>query len=209
MNLELLTQFREESIEKYDRFERRISNLPIASADTPTTDEDSDALAEAFFLRIFAGYERDLEKLFLHYVAGGSSLSGRAASGYLRPRDESHARALIKGSARFLNWAKPSTIRDTASNYIENGWPLADIIGAKTADLSDCEKVRNRIAHASPEASSEFAAVQRNLFRTERPFTISPGQLLRTRYRQSKQIVMQHYNKTMKSTIEAIADPPN
>ncbi|MEY9604104.1 hypothetical protein AB7M74_010713 [Bradyrhizobium japonicum] len=101
------------------------------------------------------------------------------ANTYLRLTDESSARKLIKAGYKFLNWAKPDTIRETAQNYIENGWPLVDMLATRTQDLADCERIRNKIAHNSTEAVQQFSVVQRNLLATERLFDLSPGQLLK------------------------------
>jgi len=185
-----------------------LAAFQFAPADTPTDDASADVTIEALFLRCFTAYEADLERLFLHYVTGGVSLSGRVARSYLAITDESHARRMIVNGFKFLSWAKPNAVRDTAANYLEHGWPLIDMLATQTQHISDCEKIRNRIAHRSMEASNEFAAVQRNLFQTERLFEMTPGHLLRTRFRARRKHVLQHYNETLSATLLAITDPP-
>ncbi|MEY9750139.1 hypothetical protein ABIF65_009513 [Bradyrhizobium japonicum] len=130
------------------------------------------------------------------------------ANTYLRLTDESSARKLIKAGYKFLNWAKPDTIRETAQNYIENGWPLVDMLATRTQDLADCERIRNKIAHNSTEAVQQFSVVQRNLLATERLFDLSPGQLLRIRHRRKRKPHIAVFVDVMNEMLEAIIDPP-
>lgn len=185
-----------------------IEKLPIASDSIESTDYQSDAYAEALFLRAFTAYENDVEKLFLHYVTGGLSLDGKPANTYLKLTDEMTARRLTKAGYKFLSWAKPQDIRMTADTYIENGWPISGVMSAKSQDLSDCERVRNRIAHNSLEALVNFNVVQRNLLQTERLFPITPGQLLRIRNARFKKLHIGHYVDVMNDTLSAILTPP-
>jgi len=46
------------------------------------------------------------------------------------------------------------------------------------------------------------------LFQTERLFEMTPGHLLRTRFRARRKHVLQHYNETLSATLLAITDPP-
>lgn len=185
-----------------------IGQIAAASDSVESIDYQSDAYAEALFLRAFTAYENDLEKLFLHYVTGGLSLDGKAASTYLKLTDEIAARRLTRAGYKFLSWAKPQDIRATADNYIENGWPISNMMNAKSQDLSDCERVRNRIAHNSIEALVNFNIVQRNLLQTERLFPITPGQFLRIRNTRLKKLHIGHYFDVMNETLGAIFIPP-
>ncbi len=171
-------------------------------------DHQADAYAEAIFLRAFAAYENDLETLFLHYVTGGASLQGVSAKTYLRVTEATLARKLTRAGYRFLSWAKPQEIRNTADNYIENGWPISAMMSAKSHDLADCERIRNRIAHNSLEAKGQFDVVQRNMLRTERLFPITPGQFLRIRNGRLKKLHIGHYLNAMNDTLAAVLDPP-
>tara|TARA_R110002049_G_scaffold229354_4_gene401441 strand:- start:702 stop:1331 length:630 start_codon:yes stop_codon:yes gene_type:complete len=187
---------------------RIIDELDPASPDIESDDFKSDAFAEGIFLRAFTAYENDIEKLFLHYVTGGATLKGAIARTYLSIQDEGHARRLTKAGFRFLNWSRPNDIKNTAENYIENGWPIVDMMAAKAQDLADCERVRNRIAHSSDEAIQKFNTVQRNLLSTERLFTITPGQFLRIRNLRLKKLHIRHYVDVMNEMLIAIQDPP-
>jgi hypothetical protein len=203
-----IIEFRDTILARHAASMVRVQELAPAPEDVESVDHQADAYAEALFLRAFTAYENDVERLFLHYVTGGASLQGRIANSYLRPNDEMLARKITKAGYKFLSWAKPQEIRTTAENYIENGWPISEMMNAKSQDLSDCERVRNRIAHNSLEALVNFNVVQRNLLRTERLFPISPGQFLRIRNVRLRKLHIAHYLDVMNDTLGAILDPP-
>ena len=185
-----------------------VEQMEPASSEAESFDQVEDAYAEGLFFRVFTSYENDIERLFLHYVTGGASLGGVQAKSYLNLKDEELARKLIRAGWRFLSWAKPQSIRETAQNYIQDGWPICVSMNAKSQELSDCERIRNRIAHKSTESLSEFNVVQRNLLKTERLFSITPGQLLRIRSPRFRKLHIGHYFDVMSGTIGAIMDPP-
>lgn len=186
----------------------QISDLPFASAIELDDKYNESRLAEAIFLEAFTAYEVNLETLFLHYACGGLSLNGIGASRYLSVNDEARVRAIAKAGQRFLSWAKPSQTRETAQLYLENGWPIAELMSTKEQVLSDCEKVRNRIAHNSIEANTAFKAVQRNIFGTERAFNLRPGQLLRIKMPRTRFSVAYSYIVAMGEVTDALINPP-
>lgn len=203
-----LRSFNDEVASRHAQAQELVDQMDPAPSDTESTDLEADVFAEAVFLRSFAAFEVDLESLFLHYVTGGASLNGVTASSYLNVKDEGKARALTRAGWRYLSWAKPQQVRETAENYMSEGWPISAMLKAKAQDLSDCERVRNRIAHHSPEAEVQFGLVQRNWLQTERLFTLSPGQFLRIRSRRLRTLHLQHYLQVMNETLCAIMDPP-
>lgn len=64
------------------------------------------AYAESYSYEPFTAYENDLEKLFLHYVTGGTTLQGVMANTYLKVTDEQLAPKLTRAGFKFLSWAK-------------------------------------------------------------------------------------------------------
>ena len=203
-----LIDYRNAIVARHDATMKFVGEIDAAPSNAESSNHQADAYAEALFLRAFTAYENDIEKLFLHYVTGGASLKGLKAKSYIRVTDETLARKLTRAGWKFLSWSKPQHIRATAENYIENGWPVSDMMNAKSQELSDCERVRNRIAHNSHESRSALNLVQRNLLGTERLFPITPGQLLRIRSSRLKKLHIGHFLDVMNNTIYAIIDPP-
>ena len=128
MNLEELSDFGGRARQRHAASIVALEGLDVASPDELSIDDLQDAYAEAMFIRAFTAYENDLERLFLHYVTGGTTLQGRPANTYLKVTDEYQARKITKAGFKFLSWAKPSETRATAMNYIENGWPISDML---------------------------------------------------------------------------------
>lgn len=203
-----LIEHRNAIVARHDATMEFVGEMDAAPSNAESSNHQADAYAEALFLRAFTAYENDIEKLFLHYVTGGASLKGLKAKSYLRVTDETLARKLTRAGWKYLSWSKPQHIRATAENYIENGWPVSDMMSANSQELSDCERVRNRIAHNSIESRLKFNAVQRNFLGTERLFPITPGQLLRIRSTKLKKLYIGHCLDVMNDTLCAIIDPP-
>lgn len=203
-----LLVFRQEAAAYYGSLMGLAGTLQAAPTESLSQDELADSIAEAVFLRAFSRYESSLESLFFHYVTGGVSITGTPANSYLQPGNDEVARRMVKAGFRFMSWAKPEIIRDTAKVYIENGWPLADMMATRTQELADCERVRNRIAHNSTEARTQFNIVQRNLLGTERLFNVTPGQLLRMRSRNTNNTHVERYLEILGETLDSMTDPP-
>ena len=185
-----------------------VEEVDPAPSDRESLDKPGDVLMEGIFLRAFTAYEESVEKLFLHYVTGGVSSAGSVATSYLNVRDEGLARKVTLAGKRFLHWGNPGVIRATADTYIKNGWPISEMMNARSGDLIDCQRVRNCIAHSSLQALEGFRAVQRSVLHTERIFSITPGQLLRIRKPRSTTLYIAHLLDVMYDTLDAIIDPP-
>jgi len=203
-----LAAFRDAIAARHAALTEAIGKIAIASDSAESTDYQADAYTEALFLRAFTAYENDIERLFLHYVTGGLTLDGIAPNTFLKLTDEAAARRLTKAGYKFLSWAKPQDTRATADNYLQNGWPISDMMNAKSQDLADCERIRNRIAHNSVEALVGFNIVQRNMLQTERLFPITPGQFLRIRSTRLRKLHIGRYVDVMNDTLVAILSPP-
>ena len=202
------SNFHSTSLKRNEATLRLLDGIGFAPENTESKNEASDIMAEGLFLRAFCAYENDLEALFLHYVSGGRSLDGLSANTLLNVETEADARNVVFGGKDFLNWANPGETRSTASRYLENGWPINQMMNNQSQNLSDCTFIRNHIAHNSHHSQNQFDKVQRNLFRTERVFPFSPGQLLRTRHRKNKSIQIEYYLNALHVTLLGIMRPP-
>lgn len=203
-----LLSYQEAILKRIANAKELVSDFLPAPSETESDDVIADSFFEALFLRQFVQFESDLEKLFIHYLTGGASLGGRVAPTHLNVTDEETARRIVRGGWKFLSWSKPETIRNTAQTYIDKGWPINEMMNAKSKDLADCERIRNCICHISDSARAQFDVVQRNLLHTERTFPISPGQLLRIRSTRLRKFHIEHYVEIMHETLKGILDPP-
>lgn len=160
-----------------------LNNLAYADANRIDGDVEKNVAAEGIFLRGFTIYERTLDRLFLAYCTGSKGLDGAQPTCRLANCDEAQALAIAKNGFRFLDWSSPKSVRERADLFFLDGEPFRTGVDPRATSLSEMEKIRNRIAHFSPEAELGYLSVQRALFGTERVFEMSPGQLLRTRRR--------------------------
>ena len=111
---------------------------------------------ELAFLRCFLAWEVFLEGTFYAYMLGKGSPDGTKFGCYVSPRDEQHARDIIRGNRRFATWARSGDVIQRAELYFNNGEPYSSALGSASSDLVDMVIVRNRIAHQSGSAKSNF-----------------------------------------------------
>jgi hypothetical protein len=113
-------------------------------------------ICELAYLRCFLAWEVFLEECFYAYMLGKESPCGSTFRRYVTPTDARHARRLVKGARKFSTWADSTDVAARAKLFFRDGDPFATALGAASSDLADMVKIRNRIAHRSGTAKSEF-----------------------------------------------------
>lgn len=116
---------------------------------------------ELAFLRCFLAWEVFLEEIFYAYMLHKPAPDGTIYARYVSPRDEQHARDIIRGEKRFATWARGSEVIKRAELFFERGEPFSSGLGAASSDLADMVVVRNRIAHQSGMAKTQFLELVR------------------------------------------------
>jgi hypothetical protein len=111
-----------------------------------TTAEQS-FVVDAAFLRIFIAWESFLESIFVGYLMGHPSTGGRFAKKFASPPTEIHARELLIGTQKYVDWANPEIVRKLAQLYFDKGEPLGPLVASIQTDLFDLKIVRNAAAH--------------------------------------------------------------
>jgi hypothetical protein len=81
---------------------------------------------ELAFLRCFLAWEVFLEGTFYAYMLQKASPNGSHFSCYMSPRDEQHARDIIRGNRRYATWARSSDVIRRAELYFSNGEPYGN-----------------------------------------------------------------------------------
>ncbi len=187
-------------------YQQVYSNLALASNATDDPNVESNALAEGTFLKAFVAYETFLEATFIHFCNGGSSLNGFLATSRLANCDWAQARAILKGSQQYLDWAKPQAVRERARLFLTDGEPITGCIDPRAPDLGDIHKIRNMIAHESPEAGPAYTEVLVRMFTAAPLFPMCPGQALRVRRRKRPHMSWgAHYLSLMSGAANDIA----
>lgn len=202
-----MLELQQSIIQRHVAFTEITADLAVAPSDSISTDIISDTSVEAIFLRAFTSYENDVERIFIHYVTGGATLNNLRPTSYLSTTDGTLARNIVKGANKFISWAQADSLAKTAKLYMHEGWPLAVVVSANSQFLSDGERVRNRIAHNSPEAIQQFKIVQRNMLGTERIFDLSPGQFLRIKHTRRRILHIDFYMEVLNQALLTMLEP--
>lgn len=113
-------------------------------------------LTESAFFSGFREYENFIRDVFLLYSQGKPRTNGDIVTTYLNPTDFFHAEKLIKSSMHFLDWNTPDTIIARSELYLKNGFPFKQPYITNKAKLLDYKKIRNHIAHNSPESLGKY-----------------------------------------------------
>jgi hypothetical protein len=176
-----LLQIEADFLARHGEYRAIMSALPLANADALDGDTNSSIAAEGAFIRLFTLWENTVEETFIYFCLGGPHPDGNRPTGRLVNCDKAGVRKILTAQQRYLDWSDQRMIRGRAHLFFEDGKPFSDPIIGKAQVLSDAEKLRNVIAHNSPESWNGYSEVQRNNFQTERTFAMTPGQMLRAR----------------------------
>jgi len=163
-------------------------------------------ITEGIFTRAFSSYELFLEDAFILYVRGRPTQSGRIVESYLRPRNTTHAREMIKSQMTFLEWNSPDNVIERADTYLGDNNPVKLAISTNRARLSIMRKVRNAIAHRSTQARTQFASVVTQELMAPPLMMPSPGEfLLMTDPRSRTSYFLVEYMSVLKSVAVIVA----
>jgi hypothetical protein len=121
--------------------------------------QEQSFIAEFSFLKAFIAWEGFLEEVFLQYLLGTPSLSGKVALRYASPFSEEHARSMLVGNLKFVDWTNPQVVRTLAAIYFEKGEPISTIISSIEADLIDLKTIRNAAAHHDSTTGKKLDAL--------------------------------------------------
>lgn len=201
-----LNELLEEAEEAYSLASALMARVAIDGGEEASTNFDYDVLIEGCFVGFYAKFERISEEIILHYVCGGRSINGKQPESLFSTRDPVSVRKFISNSVK-TGWANQSRIRESARLMLRHGWPIHSIWISISQALSDCTKIRNRIAHDSLNSKKEYDDVLRNIFTTNRLFEMRPGQLLRIRLFGWAEILGSKYTKAMIEAIRLSASP--
>lgn len=123
-----------------------------------TTAEQS-FVVDAAFLRVFIAWESFLEEVFVGYLMGYPSSTGRVAERYATPLSERHARELLIGTQKYVDWANPEIVRKLAQLFFERGEPIGPLVASIQTDLFDLKTIRNAAAHLTSTTSGALDAL--------------------------------------------------
>ena len=181
-----------------------------------TTEFDSgeiDVLFESMFLTCFRALENLLEDCFVCSMQGLPDLSDGVASRYAEPRDRQHAREMLMGAQRVLDWTKVATITKRFDVFFKDrAAPYYVGLTSNQNALSVAGDLRNHIAHNSDESVLQYRKSVIATFHPTEPLTIpSPGQLLRTTPKKgasSNRQIMSYFHQAFEKIANQVAACP-
>lgn len=162
-------------------------------------------LTEGLFFAAFRAYENYLRDVFLLYCMEKQPASGGVVRSYLRPRSFFHAELLVKSSMRFLDWANPDDVVKRAELYLADGFPIKEQYAARMEIFRDMRRLRNHIAHNSPESVAAYRVAIRKQYGVDPVPLPTPGEfLLRTNKDDPSRYMLITYFDFLRSTAGAL-----
>lgn len=113
-------------------------------------------MTEAAVLKIFVAWEGYLEQSFLEYLMGSPSTKGAALTCFLSVPSVDHAKQVLIGTQRYVDWSNPDTVLRLANLYLDRGEPYRSVISSIKTDLFDLKTIRNAAAHLSTSTSDQL-----------------------------------------------------
>lgn len=113
-------------------------------------------MTEAAVLKIFIAWERYLEQSFLEYLMGSPSTTGASLACYLRAPSLDHAKRVLVGTQRYVDWSNPEVVVHLADLYFSGGVPYHVALSSIQGDLFDLRSIRNAAAHLSTTTSQQL-----------------------------------------------------
>lgn len=135
-------------------------------------------LTEAIFFAAFRSYEQFMRNVFVLYCCGIQPNRRKLVRPYLRPKTLKHTEELLQSSMPFLDWSSPDNVIERAETYLQDGYPVKNVISANVDGLRNLKRIRNHIAHMSKESHYEYLKTVRQHHGTNPLKVPRPGEFL-------------------------------
>ena len=157
----------------YDDFHEEINKLQSFDHDNnlhynnlQLTINQLELMAEAIFFAGFRAYEGFIRELFILYCLGEQPLDTNTLPPvvYASPTCFTHAESMIKSSSRFIEWNNTDEVILRSETFFEDGHPVKIVYTTHKQELENYRKLRNHIAHNSPESEDQYKKIIRTYF---------------------------------------------
>jgi hypothetical protein len=169
------------------------------------SDQEIEFLVTSAFLKLFIAWESFLEKSFVTYLTGGSSIGGTRPTKYANPIDQEHAHKLLIGTQKYVDWANNEIVNRVAVLYFENGEPFKTALDSISTDLSDLRTIRNASAHISSTTQKKLDAVASRVLGNTTTGTNVSDFIMKISLEDASKTVLQMYQLKLDITAENIA----
>ena len=199
----------------YDDFCEEINKLQSFDRDNNLRYNDGrltiyqlELMTEAIFFAGFRAYEGFIRELFILYCLGEQPLDINTASPvvYISPISFMHGESMIKSSSRFIEWNSVDEIISRSEMFLKDGHPIKIVYTTHKQDLENYRKLRNHIAHNSPESEDQYNKIVRIYYSGILPISIPPvGNYLRLSSRINREnYILLDFFDTMHSISEKL-----
>lgn len=142
-------------------------------------------VVELAFLGMMASWEQFLEHTTVRYMVGARTRSGYSPRLRMAKCESLDHAYRVYGAdpgydphRQYMDWRNPRVVIDHAKLFFYQGQPYAGALGTFADRLADANKIRDRVAHASTKAGSDFKNVARRLRGSNLHQGYRPGNLL-------------------------------
>ena len=151
-------------------------------AATSISDPDVRALTfESALARAFRAYENFVEGAFLSFMTGEAGASGQLANRYVSAPTTEHARKMLQGNQKFLDWADPTLVTMRGAYFLDAEGPMSVAVSQAWNDIDMMRRIRNHVAHNSPESAVQYIKVVHVITLVSPSPPPRPGELLQHR----------------------------
>lgn len=115
-------------------------------------------IIEGCFVEMFNSWEFFLENSFISYLLGYEDLDGKQYNCCVRPKNESHAYDIIKGTKSFPKWTDIKETVCLSNLYFDDLSPFS-CLESNPIELKEIKDIRNFISHKSEKSKRSFKNV--------------------------------------------------
>ena len=131
--------------------------------------EHQHLIAELIMHRLFTIVDSAIEDLACKLVAGGSYLNGTQPARLFTAKSMDGAKSAMlthgrRRARKYLQWTSAGAIRDSTRQVLDGREPFIVYAQAHGYLLNEMRKVRNFLAHKSPEARQNYRDVVRAVY---------------------------------------------
>jgi hypothetical protein len=130
---------------------------------------DREQITVAAFLNLFIAWETFLEESLANFMAGATTVNGRAPVRYVVPPSIDVARAMVIGNRTYFDYANNMHVRTVVKLYFKDGDPYEPHLAGIDGDLNDLKTMRNSAAHMSTSTQTKLEGLALRIFGSPRP----------------------------------------
>jgi hypothetical protein len=168
-------------------------------------DDQKEFVVTAAYLKMFLHWEAFVEDVFSKYLTGEPSTEGTVVAKHVVPVDKNHAKKILIGTQKYVDWANHEIVRRIAMLYLKDGNPIASNIDSISSELADLKTIRNAAAHISSSTQSQLDALATRILGKQIVKATVAGFAMTLHPADASKTVLQYYQNILDIVAENIA----